>query len=227
MNTGIIYLIQPAELVGTNRYKIGMSRNPDLERCKNGYKKGSRYLCIMECNEPIKLENKIKKIFNLKFKLIAGNEYFEGNENEILNIFLEIVNNYKLKINNDMNKNDNNNELNIADNKINNDSDIYLIEAFFINIKKKIIKKTFNLNIKISIQNEREIADIIFQKICDEEKIINNWWIKFIFYINKNLFQYAGKKFQIKNLYKYEILKMSDKDNECTKIVSYVKLLKK
>ena len=60
-NRGIIYLIQPSELVGTNRYKIGMSNNPDLERCKNGYKKGSRYLSIMECNDPLILEGNIKK----------------------------------------------------------------------------------------------------------------------------------------------------------------------
>ncbi len=39
MNKGIIYLIQPCELVGTSRYKIGCSRNPNLDRCKNGYKK--------------------------------------------------------------------------------------------------------------------------------------------------------------------------------------------
>mgnify|MGYP006090550431 CR=1 FL=1 len=41
---GIIYLIQPAELVGTNRYKIGCSKKPNLDRVKKGYKKGTRYL---------------------------------------------------------------------------------------------------------------------------------------------------------------------------------------
>ena len=65
INKGIIYLIQPAELVGTNRYKIGMSNSPDLERCRHGYKKGSRYLAIMECNNPLVLEQNIKKIFNV------------------------------------------------------------------------------------------------------------------------------------------------------------------
>ena len=52
MNKGIIYLIQPVELVGTNRYKLGCSKNTNLERCKKGYKNGSRYLSIMECDEP-------------------------------------------------------------------------------------------------------------------------------------------------------------------------------
>lgn len=32
MNKGIIYLIQPSELVGTNRYKIGCSTKTSLDR---------------------------------------------------------------------------------------------------------------------------------------------------------------------------------------------------
>ena len=47
MNKGIIYLIQPAELLGTNRYKIGCSGKNSLDRCKKGYKIGSRYLSII------------------------------------------------------------------------------------------------------------------------------------------------------------------------------------
>ena len=94
MNKGLIYLIQPSELVGTKRYKIGMSNNLNLDRCKNGFKKGSRYICIMECIEPLILEGNIKKQFNEKFKLIAGNEYYEGNEKDILNTFNNLVMEY-------------------------------------------------------------------------------------------------------------------------------------
>ncbi len=90
-NKGIIYLIQPKELIGTNRYKIGCSKNTDLIRCKNGYKYGSRYLCIMECDEPYVIENTIKKTFNILFNLIAGNEYFEGNEKIMKRKFVELV----------------------------------------------------------------------------------------------------------------------------------------
>lgn len=91
---GIVYLIQPLELVGTDRYKIGISNNNNLDRCKNGYKKGSRYLCIFECNNPIILEQKIKDVFNKNFKLIAGNEYYMGNEREMKTTFIELYNNY-------------------------------------------------------------------------------------------------------------------------------------
>ena len=98
---GVIYLIQPAELLNTCRYKIGCSKNSNLDRCKNGYKSGSRYICIMECHNPLFLENNIKKCFSKHFKLIAGNEYFEGNEENILNLFInEIIKHRNAVINN-------------------------------------------------------------------------------------------------------------------------------
>jgi hypothetical protein len=78
-------------LIETNRYKIGCSNKNDLDRCKNRYKKGSRYLCIIECNNPFQLENIIKEHFNNKFKLIAGYEYFEGDENIMIFDFFNIV----------------------------------------------------------------------------------------------------------------------------------------
>ena len=90
--SGIIYLVQPCELVGTNRYKIGMSSKPTLDRVMKGYRKGTRYLNIQEVKYPLDLEKKIKKNFNKKFCLIAGREYFEGNEYEITREFINIVN---------------------------------------------------------------------------------------------------------------------------------------
>ena len=71
-----------------------MSNNPNLDRCKNGYKKGSRCICIMECNNTSILENNIKKEFNKKFKLIAENEYFEGNGKDIMTVFNNMVMEY-------------------------------------------------------------------------------------------------------------------------------------
>lgn len=94
-SAGIIYLIQPAELIGTNRFKIGCSCQADLNRCARGYKKGSRYMYIIECINPFELESQLKLCFKNKFRLIAGQEYFEGNESEIDNEFITIVLNYK------------------------------------------------------------------------------------------------------------------------------------
>lgn len=86
MNKGIIYLVQPAELVGTQRYKPGFSNSPTLKRFR-GYKNGTRYLCIAEAVEAKKLETKILNEFRKKFKLIAGNEYFEGDEIAMIDVF--------------------------------------------------------------------------------------------------------------------------------------------
>lgn len=93
VENGMIYLIQPEELLFTNRYKIGCSSKKDLSRL-SAYKKNTRYLCTMECNNPYDLENKIKDEFKQKYKLIAGNEYFEGIEKDIFNNFINIVQTY-------------------------------------------------------------------------------------------------------------------------------------
>ncbi len=90
-NKGIVYLIQPVELVKGPRFKIGCSKTPDLTRCKNGYNNGSRYICIMECYDPISVENELKKSFKQKFSLIGGYEYFEGEELQMRDEFYSIV----------------------------------------------------------------------------------------------------------------------------------------
>ncbi len=134
--SGSIYLIQPAELVGTNRYKIGCSKKNDLERCKKGYKKGTRFINIQECKEPFVIEQEVKKHFSDKFKLIAGKEYFEGNEDEIKKEFNDIITKFTLlkSDDNDTNTNtdDTDNDTNTdtddtddTDNNYNNDNDIY------------------------------------------------------------------------------------------------------
>lgn len=86
------YLIQPVELVGTNRYKIGMSALSNLSRMKS-YKNGTRYLCILECVDALAVERQLIKAFNDRYKLIGGNEYFQIDcpELEMLNLFLDIV----------------------------------------------------------------------------------------------------------------------------------------
>ena len=52
-NTGIVYLIQPAQIIGTNRFKIGMSY---LNRLRNGYLPNGKNICIIQCNYPDKIE---------------------------------------------------------------------------------------------------------------------------------------------------------------------------
>ena len=93
---GLLYLIQPAELVGTSRYKIGYSKNNDLNKFRKDYKKGSRFLDIYEYDRSPLLVREIRNNFNTKFKLVAGRTYYEGNENDIKKNFNAIINNYAL-----------------------------------------------------------------------------------------------------------------------------------
>lgn len=205
MNNGIIYLIQPSELVGSERYKIGMSNKNNLDRCKKGYRKGSRYLCIMECNKPLILERNIKNHFNEKFKLISGNEYYEGNEKDILNTFNNLVLKYK-------NSNEINKKYFNESNKIKKEFENYFEDKEFGGTKKlikiNIIYNNFGEDIKINfkyIDNKRlEEYDLFFNNLDDynfdyitkliDKKIIQN---RFIYDLNDNLFKKEINKHKI------------------------------
>ena len=86
--SGTLYFIQPAELVGTNRYKIGCSATNDLVRCKS-YRVGTRYIMILECKNPFAIESMVKSRFQTIFKRVAGKEYFEGDEREMVYLFYQ------------------------------------------------------------------------------------------------------------------------------------------
>jgi len=87
MNKGIVYFVQPVELKGTNRYKIGCSKNPNLDRVRS-YRKGTRYILICECINPLIVEKKLIKLFNENFKCIGGREFFAGDETIMKEKFL-------------------------------------------------------------------------------------------------------------------------------------------
>lgn len=91
---GMVYFTQPDGYIGTNVYKIGCSRKPDLSRCIEGYGKNSELITFSQCIEPFKLESKIKQKFNQMFKLHHGKEYFEGNKNMMYAAFREVVDKY-------------------------------------------------------------------------------------------------------------------------------------
>lgn len=91
---GIIYLIQPEVLVGTNRYKIGCSTSCTLTRLRS-YGKNTRCLYVVFTNKPFEIEKILIEKFNEKFNKIKGNEYFEGNEYDMIMYFNEIYNQFK------------------------------------------------------------------------------------------------------------------------------------
>ena len=90
MEMGIVYFIQPAQLLKTNRYKVGASGENNLSRIK-AYLKGTRPICIAETTKPFIVEKELLKVFKRKFNNFAGAEYFSGNEYQMKHEFLKIV----------------------------------------------------------------------------------------------------------------------------------------
>jgi hypothetical protein len=194
---GIIYLIQPKELIGTNRYKIGCSKKDDNSRLKTGYKKGSDIIQIFETNIPNKIENIIINIFKIKFNIIAGNEYFEGNRDDIINTFINIYNLFiKNNLNTDNNSNYNTNLIKVSDYmikyKINKKiekfirNEDFIIENINIFLKNNIKKvDTKNSYIKLLDIYELLIEDDFYINLTPKEKKIYNKKFFYDVVINK------------------------------------------
>ena len=95
---GLVYFIQPSELVGMydeqgqDTYKVGMSNTNSLDRCKNGYKEGTLFFEISGVSNAKLVENKILSEFNKHFTLASGKEYFKGGtRQEMITVFRAVV----------------------------------------------------------------------------------------------------------------------------------------
>jgi len=53
---GFVYLAQPAELVGTHRYKVGYSMGSALTQLNKGYLSGTRFIVVFESETPVETE---------------------------------------------------------------------------------------------------------------------------------------------------------------------------
>lgn len=85
MEKGVIYLIQPKELIGTRTYKIGCLRNHN----HNGFK-GSRIVCIIECDNQYNVKHYIKSDMEKEFE----GDLITGNVSTIKDEFIKLVNKY-------------------------------------------------------------------------------------------------------------------------------------
>jgi hypothetical protein len=175
-----VYLLQPAELVGTDRYKVGRTCTKNLSRCTKSYKLGSRYLCIMECNDCVLLENKIKEKFNKLFSIVAGREYFQGDENIMIVEFIKSVLEFN-KINYDYADMINSNNNNVTNDTLKND-DVFETEQKILQCIycKKVYSRIDNLNRHINkfckTNNKLNDYDMLkenYKKITDKyDKVI-------------------------------------------------------
>ena len=134
---GIIYLVQPAQLLNTNRYKIGMSNKNNLDRVKKAYLTGTKWISINEVNNPSNVEKNIIQIFKEKFTLCAGREYFEGDIKDILQEYIEILLKHML----DKSSISDTKIINKNANIINKNTNIINKNVKIININANIIQK--------------------------------------------------------------------------------------
>jgi len=81
-----LYLIQSGDDLYTNIYKIGKTIKLPEQRFK-GYDKGLYPLRISLVDDCHIRENELIEIFNNKFKLAKGREYFEGNVKDMIDEF--------------------------------------------------------------------------------------------------------------------------------------------
>jgi len=97
-NVEYIYLLQLREFTKTkeNIYKVGMTKKDNLKRF-NQYPKGSILLFQMICDNSRNTENKVIKLFREKFTQHKeiGNEYFEGDYKEMIDIIYSVIINKK------------------------------------------------------------------------------------------------------------------------------------
>lgn len=98
---GYVYMVIPEELKSTNRVKIGMSKLNNDSRIKS-YGKNVELVIKFTCDNPNHIEKKIINAFKENFKLIKGNEYFEGDIEEMKRIFIQQLNNIENNIENDI-----------------------------------------------------------------------------------------------------------------------------
>lgn len=94
INTNYIYLLHEREFIRTSEdvYKVGMSRQPNLERFHN-YPKGSILLFQMECIDCKFVESIVLEVFKDKFYkcFFYGNEYFKGDKKSMIDIIHLII----------------------------------------------------------------------------------------------------------------------------------------
>lgn len=94
INTNYIYLLHEREHIRLSEdvYKVGMTRQPNLNRFNN-YPKGSILLFQIECLDCRFVESIVIQVFKNKFYncFFYGNEYFQGNKKDMMNIIYLII----------------------------------------------------------------------------------------------------------------------------------------
>ena len=88
---GIVYFIQPAEHVGTDRYKLGCSRESCTRRVDLGYNDGTVVHLVEHVGDPFEVERALVRRFNERFTRVGGREFFAGDVKQMLKCFKAVT----------------------------------------------------------------------------------------------------------------------------------------
>jgi hypothetical protein len=182
-----IYLIREREFLKTGEliYKIGRSKQIGCKRI-NDYPRGSSLECIFKVDNCIDKEREIIKLFSEKFnrKKDIGNEYFEGDRNEMLKYMFEICKEIDFK------------------------NETYNIEELKdINEEKKEEKKILNeelnkMKSKLEIEKIKVVLEKKIKKLHEKRiKKLNEEKDLVIEFVKKNIINKIGKRVKIKDIY--------------------------
>ena len=149
-NEGIIYLLQPKELIMSYGYKIGYTFSEDFRRFNN-YNSGAKLIYAIRCKNVTELENKLKQILPTKFTLLSGREYFTCINDDLSDMFFDITTEHNKNI------------------KLNTEKSLLKIKPFLPKLDKINNGKTH----KIIAENNTQIINNI-QNITNNVKISNN-----------------------------------------------------
>lgn len=91
-----IYLIHIREFIKSKENVLKMGRSDNLDNRVRQYPKGSNILFMMKCKDSILCEQYLLNLFNIKFthKSEYGKEFFEGNEDEMIDEIYKYLHNY-------------------------------------------------------------------------------------------------------------------------------------
>lgn len=94
---GKIYLLETNLYTkeGHHVYKLGRSDQIGLKRLRD-YEKDYEIVMIIACNDSVKIEAELIKLFIQKYKKHLKNEYFVGNKHQMMDDIIEIVRNERV-----------------------------------------------------------------------------------------------------------------------------------
>jgi hypothetical protein len=94
--SGLVYLVQPPQCIGTTCFKIGMSKSNTIRRIRD-YGSGCINIISRECTNPRDVEKELIELFNAQFGApVKGREWFSGSKLEMINAYNDCFERYAI-----------------------------------------------------------------------------------------------------------------------------------